>query len=107
MLTLVLLSADNWAIGYVYTGVGGRGREFLDFTSVQVDVQIRDRVAVTRTDQIFTNTSDNVLEGIYEFALPPGAIITDLVLWIGEQPAVGDGTFYAQRRGAGPAPVCC
>lgn len=78
-----------WGLGYVYTGVGGGGRELLELTSVTVDVDIQDRVAVTRADQIFTNQSDRQLEGIYEFALPPGAIITDLVLWIGDKRVQG------------------
>ena len=70
------------AIGHVYTGVGDDGRESLELTSVTVDIEIEGRVAMTRTDQVFTNHAGRVLEGIYEFALPDGAIITDLVLWI-------------------------
>ena len=52
-------------IGFVYTGVGGGGRELLEMSSVEVEVDIRERVAVTRVDQIFTNRSDAELEGIY------------------------------------------
>ena len=78
----LLLVSGAGAIGYVYTGVGADGRESLELTSVTVDIGIEGRVAVTRTDQVFTNHADRVLEGIYEFALPDGAIITDLVLWI-------------------------
>ena len=47
------------------------------------------RVARTRTDQVFTNRADGVVEGIYEFTLPEGAIITDLVLWIGDKRVQG------------------
>ena len=47
------------------------------------------RVARTRTDQVFTNRADRVVEGIYEFTLPEGAIITDLVLWIGDKRVQG------------------
>ena len=50
-----------------------------------MDVRIDERVARTRTDQIFTNHAEWEVEGIYEFTLPEGAIITDLVLWIGDK----------------------
>ncbi|NKB66057.1 MAG: VWA domain-containing protein [Candidatus Latescibacteria bacterium] len=76
-------------IGHVYTGVGGGGRELLDITSVTVDVEIDERVARTRTDQVFTNRANRQVEGIYEFTLPEGAIITDLVLWIGDKRVQG------------------
>ncbi len=85
----LLLPIQSWAIGFVYTGVGGGGRELFELTSAKVDVHLQDRVAVTRIDQVFTNRSDNTVEGIYEFALPPRAIITDLVLWIGEKRVQG------------------
>jgi hypothetical protein len=76
------------AVGYVYTGVGG-WNDLMELTSVDVEVKIQDRVAVTRMDQVFTNLSDNQVEGIYEFVLPDGAIITDLVLWIGDRRVQG------------------
>ena len=88
-LIALLWPLQAGALGVVYAGSGGDGREFLELSSVAVDVSIQDRVAVTRADQVFTNHSDRVLEGIYEFVLPPGAIITDLVLWIGEKRVQG------------------
>ena len=69
----------------MYTGVGDDGRQHLELTSVTVVVQIDERIARTRTDQIFTNHAEWEVEGIYEFTLPEGAIITDLVLWIGDK----------------------
>ena len=69
--------------------MGGGGRQLLELTSVTVDVQIDERVARTRTDQVFTKRADRVVEGIYEFTLPEGAIITDLVLWIGDKRVQG------------------
>ena len=69
----------------MYTGVGDDGLQHLELTSVTVDVQIDERIARTRTDQIFTNHAEWEVEGIYEFTLPEGAIITDLVLWIGDK----------------------
>ena len=78
------------SIGYVYTGVGDDGRQHLELTAVTVDVQIDERIARTRTDQIFTNHAEWEVEGIYEFTLPEGAIITDLVLWIGDKRIQGE-----------------
>ena len=92
MITLalmVLLPLPLWAIGFVYSGVGGGRREFMELTETTVQVQIQDRVALTRTDQVFTNRSGQIVEGIYEFKLPVGAIITNLVLWIEGRPVKG------------------
>ncbi len=82
---LLLTPLPTLGIGYVYTGVGDDGRQHLELTRVTVDVRIDERVARTRTDQIFTNHAEWEVEGIYEFTLPEGAIITDLVLWIGDK----------------------
>ena len=72
LLLAFLAPLPALGIGYVYTGVGGGGREHLELTSVTVDVQIDERIARTRTDQIFTNHANRVVEGIYEFTLPQG-----------------------------------
>ena len=86
LLTALLLTPlPALGIGYVYTGVGDDGRQHLELSSVTVEVRIDERVARTRTDQIFTNHAEWEVEGIYEFTLPEGAIITDLVLWIGDK----------------------
>ena len=85
LLLAILAPLPALGIGYVYTGVGDDGRQHLELTSATVDVRIDERIARTRTDQIFTNHADWEVEGIYEFTLPDGAIITDLVLWIGDK----------------------
>ena len=85
LLLALLVPLPALGIGYVYTGVGDDGRQHLELTSVTVAVQIDERIARTRTDQIFTNHAEWEVEGIYEFTLPDGAIITDLVLWIGDK----------------------
>ena len=85
LLLALLAPLPALSIGYVYTGVGDDGRQHLELTSVDVAVQIDERIARTRTDQIFTNHAEWEVEGIYEFTLPDGAIITDLVLWIGDK----------------------
>ena len=89
LLLALLAPLPALSIGYVYTGVGDDGRQHLELTSVDVNVQIDERIARTRTDQIFTNHADWVVEGIYEFTLPAGAIITDLVLWIDDKRVQG------------------
>ena len=71
---LLLWPLRAGAIGVVYAGAGGDGREFLELTSVAVDVSMHDRVAVTRADQVFTNHSDRVLEGITEYV---GAVVCE------------------------------
>ena len=90
LLLALLAPLPALSIGYVYTGVGDDGRQHLELTSVTVDVQIDERIARTRTDQIFTNHADGIVEGIYEFTLPEGAIITDLVLWIDDKRIQGE-----------------
>ena len=85
LLLALLAPLPALSIGYVYTGVGDDGRQNLELTSVTVEVQIDERIARTRTDQIFTNHAGREVEGIYEFTLPAGAIITDLVLWIDDK----------------------
>ena len=89
-LLALLAPLPALSIGYVYTGVGDDGRQHLELTSVDVSVQIDERIARTRTDQIFTNHAEWEVEGIYEFTLPEGAIITDLVLWIGDKRIQGE-----------------
>ena len=89
LAALLLTPLPALGIGYVYTGVGDDGRQHLELSSVTVEVRIDERVARTRTDQIFTNHAEWEVEGIYEFTLPEGAIITDLVLWIGDKRVQG------------------
>ncbi len=90
LLLALLAPLPALSIGYVYTGVGDDGLQHLELTSVTVDVQIDERIARTRTDQIFTSHAEWEVEGIYEFTLPEGAIITDLVLWIDDRRIQGE-----------------
>ena len=76
---VVAMYASAWPIGYAFTETGAEGSESLETASVEVKVDIRDRIAVTRLDQVFTNLSDREVEGIFDFPLPEGAVITDLV----------------------------
>jgi len=79
---LATLSLPIHGIGFVRAGVGGQAHDLLELASVSAHVELRDRVAVTRVDQVFRNPLDRSVEGIYEFTLPPGAFVTDLALWV-------------------------
>ncbi len=47
-----------------------------------VDVKIDNQVAVTRVDQVFENTNDWTVEGVYTFPIPKGAVVTNFKLWM-------------------------
>lgn len=52
----------------------------------RVDVEIEDQVATTHIDQLFVNNGDGMLEGNYLFPLPPGAVVSELTMWVDGQP---------------------
>ena len=86
LLALILCTPKGVpAIGAMHSAVEGRPLGPMELTSVDVQASIHDRLAITRVDQVFTNPSDMEVEGIYTFQLPESAIITDLVLWIGDR----------------------
>ena len=62
----------------------------LDIVYHHVDVTIEDQVAVTHVDQVFRNPNDFTVEGSYIFPLPPGAVVTDFVLWIDGEAVHGE-----------------
>jgi Ca-activated chloride channel family protein len=49
--------------------------------SYQVQATIEDQVATTRIEQVFTNPGSVPAEGVYLFALPEGAAVSDFALW--------------------------
>lgn len=55
----------------------------------RVQVTIEDQVAITHVDQVFRNDNDWVIEGIYIFPIPPGAAVTQFILWIDGEPVEG------------------
>ena len=63
-----------------------------------VKVRIVDVVARTEVDEVFTNDTDEELEGIYRFPLPPGAQIEKLSLEVDGK--LIDGAFVDRDRGA-------
>lgn len=48
-----------------------------------VDVVIRDQVAETTIDQVYRNGSDQELEGVFTFPLPPDASVSGFAMWVG------------------------
>jgi Ca-activated chloride channel homolog len=96
VVCLLAASVPCDAIGFMFTGAGGRG-DLMEITSVEATVDIHDRLSVTRVDQVFRNPHNAILEGVYEFVLPRGAVITDLVLWVGDRRV--QGTIVEKEQG--------
>lgn len=63
-----------------------------------VKVRIVDVVARTEVDETFTNDTDEELEGIFRFPLPPGSQIEDLALEVDGQ--LVRGAFVDRDKGA-------
>ncbi len=59
--------------------------EGLEIAYQYVDVTIKDQVATTHVDQLFMNNNDWMLEGTYLFPLPPGAVVSQLTMWVDGQ----------------------
>jgi hypothetical protein len=64
----------------------------------KVKVRVAGAVARTEIDETFTNDSDDELEGIYRFPLPPGAQIEKLSLEVDGK--LVDGAFVDKSKGA-------
>lgn len=90
ILALVVgCSSAASSIGVMESAIEGSPLGPMELTSADVQVRIQDRLAITRVDQVFSNPTELEVEGIYTFQLPPGAIITDLVLSIGDRRVQG------------------
>ncbi len=63
-----------------------------------VKVRIVDNLARTEVEEVFTNQTDEVLEGIYRFPLPPGAQIERLALDVDGK--LEEGAFVDRERAA-------
>ena len=73
------------AIGRVYARIPNDDASpiyNLRITTLSADVVIRDQLAVTHVDQEFANDNPMRLEGFYVFALPEGAQVNEMYLWI-------------------------
>ena len=60
--------------------------EGLEIPYQRVNVTIENQVATTHIEQLFRNPNDWVLEGTYFFPLPPGAAVSQLTMWVDDQP---------------------
>ncbi len=67
-------------------------------TKHSVKVRVVDVVARTEVDETFTNTTDEELEGIFRFPLPPGAQIEKLALEVDGK--LLEGAFVDRDQGA-------
>ncbi|HZO13379.1 MAG TPA: VIT domain-containing protein, partial [Polyangiaceae bacterium] len=77
---------------------GEEKRDAVRLTSHKVKVRIVDGFARTEIDEVFTNTTSEVLEGIYRFPLPPDAQIENLSLEVDGK--LEPGAFVERSRAA-------
>ena len=64
-------------------GDGQTGPEYpLPMTQLGVDIVVEDQVARVALDQTFHNAQDQVLEGVYRFAIPPDAALQRLAMYV-------------------------
>lgn len=91
LVAFLLAPAAADAVGFMFVAHGGRDYrgDLMRLDTLAAQVTIRQRLAITRLDQVFHNHTERIVEGVYEFALPEGAVITDLVLWIGDRRVQG------------------
>ena len=53
----------------------------LPMAALTIDVHLENQVARVALDQTFHNPQDQTLEGVYKFALPPGAAVSRLAMY--------------------------
>ncbi|MDI7268580.1 MAG: VIT and VWA domain-containing protein, partial [Myxococcota bacterium] len=62
----------------------------LAIESHRVEIDITDRAAVTKVDQVFRNSSDRILEATYIFPLPEGSSVSQFALWVNGRRTEGE-----------------
>ncbi len=70
----------------------------VSLTSHKVSVRIVENIARTQIEEVFTNSTDDVLEGIFRFPLPPDAQIENLALEVDGK--LKNGAFLDRDRAA-------
>ena len=102
VILITILSAQNiFATGtlYVRPRFSTQQYEQMWIKSIDVDVDMQDRIAVTKVDQVFFNEMSTSVEAIYIFPLPENAMMTKLVYWFNGQRYEAE----IRERGAGTA----
>ena len=64
----------------------------------RVSVDVRERIAETRVEQTFLNTTDRTLEATYIFPVPDGATVSGFAMWVNGQRMEGELLDSAQAR---------
>jgi tetratricopeptide (TPR) repeat protein len=94
-------AAEHGALGELVAKGPADARErtgAVQLTQHDVKVRIVDNLARTEISEVFENRSDEVLEGIYRFPLPPGAQIERLALEVDGK--LEEGAFVDRERAA-------
>lgn len=62
----------------------------LPVKSINIDTKINGQVAITKIEQVFTNTTQYTLEGTYFFPIPESAAIMEFAIWENGKKLVGE-----------------
>lgn len=95
--TLLGSTGDAYAIGLLIPT--GTQYEPLAIRSHRVTVEVRERVAETRVQQVFSNSTGSRLEATYLFPVPDGATVSGFAMWVNGQRVDGELLDSAQARG--------
>ena len=76
----------------------GRQGEPLAVRRHEVNITVRDQIALVEVDQVFYNPSDDRLEGTFFFPLPNGAAICRLAMYVGDHLMEGEIAEAARAR---------
>ena len=85
---LLAAPASTQAAGLLIAEGGFGG--LLEIESHEVDVTIRDNIAITRVTQVFRNTEQRMVEALYTFPVPKGASVANFSMWINGREMVGE-----------------
>jgi Ca-activated chloride channel homolog len=83
VLTLLLSSTSSFALGVLFSRPLNSNITYnkMWIKTVDADVQIDGQIGVTYVDQTFKNEMNTVVEAVWVFPLPEGAVVTELFYW--------------------------